>query len=168
MTGNLPAWPDSPDPSAPAEDAGGHDDQEGGQLAAARHVLDWFRAMPWLSIPAPEPRPLDELPPPAPSRSASSRDPKTGRYRQAPEVPPVPEVDHVLTLADASRATGMTSTRTSRTTGRDVTGETMRSARPAPRPAESAHVLEMAFPARTITCDDPRRWRRAWRRAQGQ
>lgn len=82
-----------------------------------------------------------------PGRPRSSRDPRTGRFRQAPEQPPAPDDDAVLSLAAASDAAGPATGGPVRSRGRDLTGETMRSARPAPRPAESAHVREIAFTA---------------------
>ena len=89
---------------------------------------------------APEP----DLPP---GRPRPSRDPRTGRFRAAPEQLPAPDDDTVLSLAAAADAAGPATGGPVRSRGRDHTGETMRSAQPAPRPAESAHVREIMFPA---------------------
>jgi hypothetical protein len=140
MTGNsVSAWPSLPAGSALAADTG--------QEAACQHVLSWFRSAPWRHQPPREPGASPEVPPGGADRSAPSRDRRTGRFRQAPEQPPAPDDDAVLSLAAAADAAGPATGGPVRSRGRDLTGETMRSARPAPRPAEAAHVREIVFTA---------------------
>ena len=140
MTGNSPsAWPSLPAGSALADGTG--------QEAARQNVISWFRAAPWRHQPPREPGSSPEVPPDGSRRSASSRDRRTGRFTRRPEQPPAPDDDAVLSLATAADAAGPATGGPVRSRGRDLTGETMRSARPAPRLTESAHVREITFTA---------------------
>lgn len=97
--------------------------------------------------------------------SASSRRfwrDSSGRFRQRPEQPPVPEIDDILSLSDAV----VSIVASSRPIGRDVTREQAMMPRNRPRSAEAApFVNEVSFECRPdcrcITCHpyEPPWWR---------
>lgn len=99
-------------------------------LAAPLHTL---RRAPELDLPPGPPKP--------------SRDPRTGKFRQAPEQPPAPDNDDVLSLADAVDRAGPSVGGPVRSRGVDLTGQRIRQACPAPRPAEARFTHEITFTA---------------------
>lgn len=148
-------------PEFPADTA---DDDASGQAAARARVLE---VLSGIFRPPAQP-PGDDVPGPAAERQRRSWRDRSGRFARRPEMP-VPEIDDVLSLADAADAAAPKVGGPVRAPGRDYTGEGLRAPRRAQRPAaEAPFTHKVSFPARTIPCDDPRRWRRAWRRAQGR
>jgi hypothetical protein len=149
----------------PADD---HDDHQE-QADAVTRVLAWFTSP---LRPRGESPGTDASLAPSGSQRRSWRD-AHGRFRRPPEQPQqLPEVDDILTLADAADAASIHVGGPVRSrTGRDRTGEVRLTLPPAPCPAaDTPFTNELAFPARPLPSPDgnPQRWRRAWRRSQGR
>lgn len=129
-------------PGVPADD---DDDAASNQAAARARVLEVFSGI--FRHPA-RPPADDPSGPGSGSERPYWRD-RAGKFTRRPEQPPVPEVDDVLTLDDAADSAARGTSKLG-ATGRDVTGEHMKTPRPAPRPAENAaaFVNEVSFDCR--------------------